>query len=98
MAVVNKDSNYLINCGKDRLLRRIGNMEVLMNKSLKILADVQNLHKLLEVLILGLDIKEEHYAVSVMELQKNILSSMETELEDIILHVELLEEKIDLES
>ena len=37
MAVVNKDSNYLINCGKDRLLRRIGNMEVLMNKSLKIL-------------------------------------------------------------
>lgn len=73
-------------------------MEVLMNKSLKILADVQNLHKLLEVLVLGLDIKEEYYAVSVMELQKNILSSLEAELEDMILHVEMLEEKNDLES
>lgn len=45
-------------------------MELLMNKSLKILADIQNLHKLLDVLVLGLEIKEEYYAVSAMELQK----------------------------
>lgn len=65
-------------------------MELLMNKSLKILADIQNLHKLLDVLVLGLEIKEEYYALSVMELQKNILSSVEEDLEDLILHVEML--------
>ena len=65
-------------------------MELLMNKSLKILADIQNLHKLLDVLVLGLEIKEEYYAVSAMELQKKILSSVEEDLEDLILHVEML--------
>lgn len=65
-------------------------MELLMNKSLKILANIQNLHKLLDVLVLGLEIKEEYYAVSAMELQKKILSSVEEDLEDLILHVEML--------
>ena len=72
--------------------------KMILDKTLSVLESIEDYNKVLEILSLGLEIKEEHFAVSVMNFQKKILKAMESELEDLVLQIEIMEEQRIMES
>ena len=63
-------------------------MQEIFNNLLKVLSITEDLNRELEIISIGLETKEEYFGISVLELQKIILSEIGTELQNIISKIE----------
>lgn len=63
-------------------------MQEIFNSLLQVLSITEDLNRELEIISIGLETKEEYFGISVLELQKIILSEIGTELQNIISKIE----------
>lgn len=63
-------------------------MQEIFNNLLQVLSITEDLNRELEIISIGLETKEEYFGISVLELQKIILSEIGTELQNIISKIE----------
>lgn len=63
-------------------------MQEIFNSLLQVLSITEDLNRELEIISFGLETKEEYFGISVLELQKIILSEIGTELQNIISKIE----------
>ncbi len=63
-------------------------MQEIFNSLLQVLSITEDLNRELEIISIGLETKEEYFGISVLELQKIILSEIGTELQNIIFKIE----------
>lgn len=63
-------------------------MEQVLGQIVEILSNIEDIHRTAEILSLGLEIKEEFYGISAIELFKKELSDLEHKLQTVISEIE----------